>query len=180
MTVVLTRVDNRLIHGQVLEAWIPKFEISTVIVVDDGIAEDPLRQSIMEIAVPSDIDCMFVRTDQLKVNLERIDSAKNRILVLFSGIRDIRDVLRMGVPLGKINLGNIHYKKGKSRVTPCISLNDDEIAWLTEIGRRTQIEIQALPDDSPLRFPDFIGLCGGKHSIDDKEKWWNRLLRKIS
>jgi len=180
MSVVLSRVDNRLVHGQVLEAWIPKLDVTTVLVVDDGVAGDPLRQTIMEIAVPARIDCRFVRVDELKETLDKTEAQNQRIMVLFSGIRDVRDVLRMGVPLERINIGNVHYQKGKKRITPHVSLDDDETAWLMEIQRRALVEIQSLPDDPHLRFPDVLEKT--EEAVGDsqaKGKWWGRFRSKL-
>ena len=177
MTVVLTRVDNRLVHGQVLEAWIPRLDVNIVIVVDDGIAGDPLRQTIMEIAVPSRINCRFVRVDELRETLDSLNVLSQRVMVLFSGIKDVRDTLRMGVPIDRINIGNVHYQRGKKRVTQYVSLDEDEVHWLMEVQRRAQVDIQALPDDSPLRFPDFLeGGDGSGHLQLEKHRWWERWL----
>jgi len=180
MAVVLARVDNRLVHGQVLEAWMPRFDITTVVVVDDGVAGDRLRQTIMEIAVPSQINCRFVRVDEVKETLEKLDGHDSRVMMLFSGIRDVRDALRMGSPLDKINIGNVHYRKGKRRITSCVSLGEDEIHWLMEIGRRTQVEMQALPDDPTLRFPECMEKGnGGKSGVPEEGGWWERLKEKL-
>ena len=175
MSVVLARVDNRLIHGQVLEAWIPRLDAGIVIVVDDGIAGDPLRQTIMEIAVPSQINCRFVSVDALKETLDAVNVPNQRVVVLFSGIKDVRDTLRMGVPIDRINIGNVHYQRGKKRVTQYVSLDEDEIHWLMEIERRAQVEIQALPDDTPLRFPDLLEGGDGSGPLQlEKRRWWER------
>ncbi|GEM_PF-39733 len=176
MAVVLTRVDNRLVHGQVLEAWMPKLDVTTVVVVDDGVAGDFLRQTIMEIAVPSQINCSFVRVDEVKETLDKLDGRAQRVMMLFSGIKDVRNALRMGVPIERINIGNVHFQKGKQRITPCVSLDEDELAWLMEIVRRARVEIRALPDDTALIFPDCLEKGNGwQCEIPQKHKWWERL-----
>jgi len=181
MSVSLARVDNRLVHGQVLEAWLPKLNVDTVVVVDDGVAGDPLRQSIMEIAVPSRINCRFERVDTLKNAIDELNSENRNVMVLFSSIRDARDVLRMGVPLEKINIGNVHYQKGKQRITPCISLSEDELHSLMEIQRRSRVELQTLPDDLPLRFPDCLQKGNGwEGCVGKKKSWWQRWLDKLN
>ncbi len=181
MGVALARVDNRLVHGQVLEAWLPRLNADTIVVVDDGVAEDPLRQSIMEIAVPSKINCRFERVDTLKGALDELSLKNRRALVLFSSIKDARDALRMGVPLEKINIGNVHYQKGKQRVTPCISLSEDELHSLMEMQRRSLVELQTLPDESPLRFPDCLHKGNGwERTCGRERKWWQRWLDKLN
>jgi len=181
MSVALARVDNRLVHGQVLEAWLPKLNADTIVVVDDGVAGDPLRQSIMEIAVPSRVKCRFERVDSLKEALEELNSDHRVALVLFSSIKDARDALRMGVPLEKINVGNVHYQKGKERITPCISLSEDELHSLMEIQRRSRVELQTLPDESPLRFPECLQKGNGwERTSGKRKKWWQKWLEKFN
>jgi len=177
MPVVLARVDNRLVHGQVLESWIPRYDVNIIIVVDDGIAGDPLRQKIMEIAVPGRINCRFVRVDELREALDNLNVGSRRIMILFSGIKDVRDTLRMGVPLDRINIGNVHYQKGKKRISQCVSLDEDELHYLMEVQRRAQVEIQALPDDVPLRFTDFLDGGDGTRCLPlEKRSWMERCL----
>ncbi len=178
MTIALVRVDNRLIHGQVLELWLPRLEITDIIVVDDGVAEDPLRQTVMELAIPSQIKCFFVRTDQLKETIEKLDFINHRVMTLFSDIKDVRDALRMGAHLERINIGNIHYQKGKQRVAPCVSLNEDEICWLMEIRRRALVEIQTLPDETPSRFPECMEKGDGFKAKGVKRLKWRQRLRE--
>ena len=181
MAIVLARVDNRLIHGQVLEAWMPFLDINNVIIVDNGVAGDPLRQKIMEIAIPGRINCRFLNVDELKETIDRLDGGDQRTMVLFSNIKDVRDVLRMGMALDRINIGNIHYQKGKTRISSCVSLDEDELACLMEIQRRAKVEIQALPDDTPARFPECIEKGNGHRpgQMEKGKRWKNWLLDRL-
>lgn len=150
MTVVLARVDNRLIHGQVLESWVPRLDVSTIIVVDCEVADDPLRQAIMEIAVPKEIKCKFFNVNQLKPYLEENSSSLERILILFPEIQIAWETIQSGIILGFLNIGNVHYAKGKKRITKSVSLTEREIATLREIEKATPVDIRATPDE-PMR-----------------------------
>jgi len=156
MTVVLARVDNRLIHGQVLEGWIPRINASAIWVADDGVADDSLRQAIMEIAVPPRIKCRFVHLRELKDLMNNGASDSERLLILFSEIQCARDVIEGGVMLACLNIGNVHYEHGKRRITSYVSLNEQEICWLDDIDKRIPVDIRATPDDPMISLSELI------------------------
>jgi PTS system mannose-specific IIB component len=180
MTVVLARVDNRLIHGQVLEGWIPKLKASTVVVVDDSVADDSLQQAIMEIAIPPRIQCKFIRVRDLKGYFDHPAHAgeKNteRVMILFSEIRDALEVMLQGVRLLSLNIGNVHYEHGKRRITSSVSLNDQEISWLDEIeSRHCGIDIRATPDDPMMSLSELLDIAGELAAyVESPSKWWDR------
>lgn len=175
MTVVLARVDNRLIHGQVLEGWAPRLGISTIIVVDDEVADDPLRQAIMEIAVPQEIECKFFHINQLKPYLEDNSSSPQRILILFSEIQTAWETIQSGVVLGFLNIGNVHYAKGKKRITKSVSLTDKEISTLKEIDKVTPVDIRATPDDPMRPLGEFLKGGVPVAECEARESWIWRL-----
>lgn len=156
MTVVLARVDNRLIHGQVLEGWIPRINASVIVVADDSVANDSLRQAIMEIAVPSRIKCRFLHIQDLRNFMDKGSSDSERVIILFSEIQYARDAIEGGVALACLNIGNVHYEHGKRRITPSVSLDEQEICWLDEIDRRIPVDIRATPDDSMKSLSELI------------------------
>ena len=180
MTVVLARVDNRLIHGQVLEGWIPRINVSTILVVDDGVADDSLRRAIMEIAVPSRIYCRFFHVQELKSYLENGNSDSERIMILFSEIQTVRRAIEAGIILGILNIGNVHYEQGKQRITSSVSLNDEEICWLSEIDRKIPIDIRATPDDAMVSLSELLekargaAALAGRACLKKTPGWRNR------
>lgn len=185
MSIVLARVDNRLIHGQVLESWIPRLKVSTILVVDDGVADDSLRQAIMEIAVPSRIRCNFLHVREAKSFLDNDASNSDKAIVLFSEIRDALEVIRQGVMLACLNIGNVHFEEGKRRITQSVSLNDEEICWLAEIDEHIPVDVRATPDDPLAPFKQVISganipmSCPEAH-LNFWDRWPMRLLKKRS
>ena len=52
MTTLLVRVDDRLIHGQIVETWIPYLSINQIIVADDEVFHNPFKKKIMRMSLP--------------------------------------------------------------------------------------------------------------------------------
>jgi len=131
MGIILVRVDSRLIHGQILEAWIPHTGADALMVVDDGVAADLLRRTVMEMAVPSSISVSFetVRdaVDQYKHN--KFENLKT--ILLFSKLEDAVSAFKDGLRFESLNLGNMHYCDGKVQVCANICLDSDDLARIT-------------------------------------------------
>jgi len=65
----LIRIDNRLVHGQILEAWIPFISASHIVVVNDDVADDPFRESIIKMAVPREIEIRIYNIEEFARNI---------------------------------------------------------------------------------------------------------------
>lgn len=141
------RVDNRLIHGQVIEAWLPYTRATRLIVCNDGLAGDMLRQQIMLLAVPSRITVEFVAVNGLAAALPFNGSEK--ILVLMADCADARKVYDSGVHFGTLNIGNMHYSPGKRQVCEHVALSEADSACLHVLaGLDVKLDFRCVPNDT--------------------------------
>ena len=154
--VALVRVDNRLVHGQVLEAWLPALDAHGILVADDEAAENMLARSAMTLAIPPGIRFEVLRL-QAAVELLRPGgrgAQAARTLVLLRDVRDAVMLHEAGVPLPQLNLGNVHFKAGRKQVSPSVFLDAQELAALETLAQAgTQVEVRAVPTEPPLRLP---------------------------
>lgn len=109
------RVDNRLVHGQVIEGWLPYLDATRLVVVNDDLAVDALKQQIMMLAIPDRIDIQFVTVPEAKAVFEDLEKRSPRYLFLFANCADVLRLMEQGVSIGVLNVGNLHYAKGKLR-----------------------------------------------------------------
>jgi PTS system mannose-specific IIB component len=107
MAIVLTRIDSRLIHGQVLEAWVPYVQADCIVVANDAAAHTPLQRMIMQAAVPRDIRLVIGSLNEVAVLLASAELGKCRTLLLFATSDDALRACRLGVVYPKLNLGNM-------------------------------------------------------------------------
>lgn len=144
------RVDDRLIHGQVVEGWANFLHATRIVVIDDRVANDPLQKSIMEIAVPSDIRVQTSTVEDSKNVFRDSSKEKGNTIILFSNLEDVLKTVMLGLKMDKLNLGGLRFEKGKKPVSKTIFLDkhDCEILQkLLQIG--VNISIQAVPSESP-------------------------------
>lgn len=145
----LVRVDNRLIHGQVIETWIPFTGARFLLVVNDDVAGDVLRQEIMSLAVPANVECAFCAVDALEDLLDKTTYSRSDTLVLFAGCEDVRRAWESGLRMDSLNIGNVHYGPGKKQVCPHVALSaDDEtcLKFLSESG--VDLDFRCVPNET--------------------------------
>jgi PTS system mannose-specific IIB component len=151
MGIILTRVDSRLIHGQILEAWLPHTGADALMVVDDAVAADLLRRTVMEMAVPSSIRVSFETVGDA-VSLYKKDAFENqKMILLFSNLEDAVYAYKNGLVFESLNLGNMHFCEGKVQVCAniCLDTNDlSRITYLEEMGIR--IDSRSVPGEKKV------------------------------
>ena len=126
MSLVLVRVDCRLIHGQVVETWVPHTGANCLLVANDELAGNPFLQSVMEMAVPQDIHVVFCRVDEVGRFLTEIDRNGEKAILLCATSRDALAIFQRGVRFSTLNIGNLHYSAGKVEIAPSVFFSRED------------------------------------------------------
>ena len=129
--IVAFRIDERLIHGQG-QLWIKALGANTVIVADDGASEDPMQQMLMKAVVPKTIAMRFFSV-QHNCDVIMKASPKQTIFIVCKTPADALRLVKGGVPVKEINVGNIHRAPGKEEISKYIALGEDDKAALREL-----------------------------------------------
>ena len=151
----LVRVDNRLIHGQVLEAWVPALRVQTLLVADDEAASDPFAQAAMGLALGEglSLEVLSLAAAAARLGPGGRGYAPGTLLLL----REVASAVALskaGVALPRLNLGNVHFRAGRRAVSATVYLDDAELSSLEALGRAgCEIEMRAVPSDQPLFLP---------------------------
>lgn len=150
--ILLLRVDNRLVHGQILETWVPRLAAREVLVADDEAAASPLARAALTLCVPPELP---VRIERLAaVNWAELAASKTPTLVI---VRDVEGVVRArdggleGSMTPAVNLGNIHFAPDRRSVTVSVYLSRGELDALRALERDGfRIETRPVPTEPPL------------------------------
>ncbi|MFT3840238.1 MAG: PTS sugar transporter subunit IIB [Myxococcaceae bacterium] len=147
--IVLTRVDNRLIHGQVIEAWLPHLSIERLLVVDDEAAHNALMQAAMRMAVPQGVTVEIVSME--KADFAGASQDTVRTLVLLREVSSVALARAKGLPPGPLNLGNVHASAGRKAITRAVFLTGQEVDELKVLqSQGMPVSFQAVPLEKPL------------------------------
>lgn len=148
--ILLLRVDNRLIHGQILEAWVPRLGANRLVVADDQAAASALACAAMSLCLPPELP-VEVRA-VADVDFARLAASKDRVLVLFRDVASLARAARDGLTPAlapRVNVGNVHYAEGRRPVTPSVFLTAAEVADLDRLARSGfEVEARAIPSDA--------------------------------
>lgn len=135
MSVVLLRIDERLIHGQVVIGWGQHLHPDRIVVVDDALAESAWERELYLIGVPDEMKVEFVPVDHARNSLPEWHRSDARTIVLVRDVDTLRRLAEDGLLRGwQVNLGGVHHAAGRSLVLPYVFLSDDERAVLDELA----------------------------------------------
>lgn len=155
MDAILIRVDNRLVHGQILEAWVPFLGSTSIIVVSDEVAGDLFRETVIRMVVPRNIELFVFDVGEFARSCSYRDWKFGRSIILFGNIGDALRAYTLGFQFDKINIGNVHDGEGKCCVTSSIFLDRNDVADLkTLVDSGVRVEIQSIPNERPVDFRD--------------------------
>jgi mannose/fructose/N-acetylgalactosamine-specific phosphotransferase system component IIB len=150
MAIVQARIDNRLVHGQILSAWVPALRADALVVLDDEAAGNELLQSAMEIAIPPGVSFSVASVDQAAKALGRLPGSAKAI-VLVRGVDDAARIAPGTGGLSRWTLGNVHFAAGRLPVSQAVFLSRDELATLERLERSgLQVELKTLPRDASV------------------------------
>lgn len=145
------RVDNRLIHGQILEAWIPFLKISSIFVVDDEVASDLFRETVIRMAVPSGIKVIICSVSEFAQKYPFHRGSAPKSIVLFSKITDAWKAHCLGFHFDYLNIGNVYNEDCKICCTPAVLLSDGDIQNINHLrDAGVKIELQRVPREKPI------------------------------
>ncbi len=147
MPVVLYRVDERLIHGQVVVGWGAVLSPDRIIVVDDDLAESAWEQELYVMGLPPGLETRFETVQSARERLADWREAAERTMIL---TRDIATMRRLaeggGLTSADINLGGIHYAPGRRAILPYLFLSPSEAGELRRLaGHVRRIDARDVP-----------------------------------
>ena len=146
---VFVRIDDRLLHGQVVVSWIPYLKAEEVIVADDEYAGDEFMCSLIKSSAPEGVSVHVLSIDDTAAFLNN-ENTGNKILVLLRSIEGTKHLTEKTNIFG-INVGGVGAAKGRKRYYNSIHLSDDELNILKNIAKSNiKVEIRMLPKDKSV------------------------------
>jgi PTS system mannose-specific IIB component/fructoselysine and glucoselysine-specific PTS system IIB component len=152
MPIVLCRVDDRLVHGQVVIGWGRPLDVELIVLVDEGVAASSWEQDLYRMAVPPEIEIRFATVAKASAELAAWQASERRGLLLTGDVETMA-ALHQANPavVHRINLGGIHHRPGRRERLPYLYLTDDELSGLVALeAEGAEITAQDLPTTTPV------------------------------
>ena len=133
MTLVLNRIDDRLIHGQVVVGWGQPLDVRFIVLVDDAVAESDWEQELYRMGVPPEMEVRFHSAADAVSRLEayRADGAPG--ILVTGDIATMRELVLHG-GVREVNIGGIHHRAGRRQYLRYVFLTADEQRALRDVA----------------------------------------------
>lgn len=150
---VLTRIDDRLIHGQVMTAWLKHKKAEQIVIVDDLVAHDDYMIEVLEMAIPEEVAIgIFDKKDAVKFFSRAL---KAPTILLVKGPDVLNYLEDHGIKLETVDVGGMGARKGRSVLYKNISTSPAENEAFRELlGKGVHVYIQVMPQHTPV---DIVG-----------------------
>jgi PTS system mannose-specific IIB component len=153
MSLRLVRIDDRLIHGQVVAGWLRALGAHRIVIVDDATANDEFLREVLTLAAPQGVPVEVCGVADATARLIALAAAPEPVIVLARTPRTVLALRLAGVPIDLVDLGGMGAGPGRRRLHKTISVSADELRELRELEKLgTRVEIQIVADDRPIPF----------------------------
>jgi fructoselysine/glucoselysine PTS system EIIB component len=144
----LTRIDDRLVHGQVAFTWTPALSADNLLVANDRTAKDEFLKMTMGLAKPAGVKLHILTVEAAVSYINDLKNKGQSLLVLVDSVKDAH-ALASGVPeIRSINFGGIRAKAGAKQISKAIALTENDIQLIRELLEKgIELEVRQVPTD---------------------------------
>ena len=147
MSIILARIDDRLIHGQVTEGWCAKLKPDIILVVSDEVSSSDWLSDLCLAALPTYYKGIVTSISDAHNKINELDKTLPAAYVLFESPKDVFTVIENGARLTEVNVGGMHSTKGKREILDYIFVDDNDIKYLKLLqDRGIKLDFRDLPD----------------------------------
>lgn len=153
----LIRVDSRLVHGQIIETWLPFLKATRIVVVNDEVAGSFFRETVIRMAVPREAEVLIYGVDEFGSSNITRQNENVKTIVLFSGVDDVARAWVAGFRFKTLNIGNLYSENYKLQCSTSVCLADEDMAhirFLLDSG--VSVEMRSVPSDRIVDFRDLL------------------------
>lgn len=154
--IVFIRIDDRLIHGQVITAWSKIVSADRILVIDDEVASDPFMTKVLKIAAPSSVN---VDAYDIKEAIEFLkgEDKGDKIMVLVKYPDTVLSLVENGIPIKELNVGGMGAKPGRKALYKNIAISEDEkLVFRKLIEHNVNVSIQIVPDAKKIEMQKYL------------------------
>ncbi|NLZ52423.1 MAG: PTS sugar transporter subunit IIB [Thermoanaerobacteraceae bacterium] len=151
LNIVLTRIDDRLIHGQVMTAWVKYTQANRIIIVDDGVAQDPFMEKVIKMAAPPGIKVEVYDVAKAIDVVKKDGNKDEKVIILVKYPKVVNALMEGGVEIKKLNVGGMGAGPGRKPLYKNISASPEEkeiFKKIIDLG--VHVSLQIIPDDKEV------------------------------
>jgi len=151
--IILNRVDNRLIHGQVTANWVRSLAIDTIVLIDDSIPEDKFLRQVLQMSIPQGRKLLIFSPEDAIGEWKKDNFGLGRAMIVFKNIAGAYASFKKGLPIDHLQIGGVEHAAGRKMVLESIALSDEEALTLNEFEKMgTEVYFQIVSEYKPVQW----------------------------
>lgn len=149
--ILLQRVDNRLIHGQVTANWVRSLAIDSIVLIDDSISEDNFLKKIFRLSVPEGRSLLIYSCDDAVAAWKINQFSEGRSMVVYKNIAGAFNAFQSGLVFEALQIGGVEHAPGRKMVLESIALSQKEAFLLNKLEEKgVEIVFQIVSEHKPV------------------------------
>lgn len=154
MPIIFVRVDDRLIHGQVVQAWLPQLNVDEVIIPRTRHNTHALNPGLLRLSLPHEYELSIMDTADIA---RYAASTKRRLFLLMDSLQSFSDLITDGLQVRSVNIGGMHFKDGAQKLADNVFLDDQDkhlLHLIHDLG--IAIETRAVPNATSISLSEVL------------------------
>lgn len=153
MSIKMIRIDDRLIHGQVVAAWSKVLGIERILVIDDDTAKDIFLSDVMKMVAPSNVELAIITEDKISDVVTKYDQDNVNTFILAKYPYVMKKVFDSDISFKELDLGGMCARPNRTKLYKQISASPEEVEALREIKNMgVKVYFRVTPDDKEIIF----------------------------
>lgn len=155
--IVLARVDDRLIHGEVVSVWTPSLSVNRIVVADDEVAADKFNSRVLKALAPAGVKVNVYSVDKASEKMKEEETKGERILILAKTPITFKRMVENGVALKEVNLGGMGLRGERTPFIKNVSASPDELTAIKEMrAKSVRVYYQLVPEQQIIEVDEYI------------------------
>ena len=146
MSIIHVRIDDRLIHGQVATMWTSNLNATRIMVIDDEAANNDITKMSLKLATPNGVSLSVLPVEKAAMRLKENAYEGQRVFVIVKSPDTLEKLVKLDVDIKQVNVGNLTFVAGKTKVSTTVAITEEEYAILEELRKQgVKITLQLIP-----------------------------------
>lgn len=157
MEILNARIEERLIHGQVVTVWVPYLRPSRIIVIDNDTSKNDFQKKALKMACPQGVKLSIFGVDRAIERLAENPYGDEKVFMLFKNPANVKEFIDKGYPLKEVNVGNMSGKDNTTQVKKAVSVSHEEAEMFREMNAKgVNFTALMVPTDPDVNFMELI------------------------
>ncbi|MBP5617494.1 MAG: PTS sugar transporter subunit IIB [Elusimicrobiaceae bacterium] len=154
MPIVFARVDDRLIHGQIVQAWLPELNVDEVVIPCAKHREKLLNKNLLRLSLPYEYALTVLDSHRC---MQYARNSQKRLFLLMGTLQELADLIEDGLQIKSVNIGGMHFKENAQKLDDNVFLDEDDKHWLKIIDALgIRIETRAVPNAKSISVKEVL------------------------